>query len=153
QRRAPPNASAHARSPQGSHTRVECILPTGGKQQAEIDERLWRELLDAVREHWPELKDANLDPGRGRTDELITRIEINLKGAAWSALLEAAQQMWPAALKNAKPNEIDAGNTAALIDTNKKQKIEAPDKELQEFIDQNYKLPSTREKAPGTQEI
>jgi SecD/SecF fusion protein len=35
-----------------SNTRVEIILPTGGKHQAEAEETVWRSLLDQVAEEW-----------------------------------------------------------------------------------------------------
>src|SRR5438270_6118648 len=36
-----------------SDTRVEIILATGGKHQAQADEQAWQKLLDDVRQQWP----------------------------------------------------------------------------------------------------
>jgi len=58
------------------NTRIEIILPTGGAHQERIDEQKWQELLEKVKQNWPDaLKDRTLDVGRGRVRELAARIE------------------------------------------------------------------------------
>src|SRR6266481_2631703 len=39
-----------------STTRVEIILPTGGKHQAEVERQAWAELLDQVKAEWSALQ-------------------------------------------------------------------------------------------------
>src|SRR6266849_5437683 len=51
--------------------RVEIILPTGGKHQAEAEEKTWNDLLDEVAVEW---KPKDYHVGVGRTVELIARI-------------------------------------------------------------------------------
>jgi len=59
-----------------SKTRVEIILPTGGKHQADAQERQWQELLEAARQKWPEaLQDKPLTAPRGETSTLRVQLE------------------------------------------------------------------------------
>src|SRR5262245_1314096 len=55
--------------------RVEIILPTGGKHQAEADQRAWNELMQKVEARWkaPEGKSYE-DIARNQTDLLRRRI-------------------------------------------------------------------------------
>src|SRR5262249_25941721 len=47
-------------------SRIEIILPTGGEHQARIQEQHWQDLLDKIKQRWPELEGADLEVGRGR---------------------------------------------------------------------------------------
>ncbi len=56
-----------------SDTRVEIILPTGGRKRAEAAQHLWDSFLAEVKEKWPE---GNYDDvPRGRVTELAARIK------------------------------------------------------------------------------
>src|SRR4051812_21860567 len=52
-----------------SDTRVEIILPTGGRHRAEAQEEKWKELLAKVEEKWPQTK-GKLTARRGDTAAL-----------------------------------------------------------------------------------
>jgi SecD/SecF fusion protein len=79
--------------PVSGGTRVEIILPTGGKRRAEIAARDWQNLLDAVRNHWQDmpsdaktrgewekLKDETFSSvGRGEEQALVAAIASKAK--------------------------------------------------------------------------
>jgi SecD/SecF fusion protein len=57
------------------NTRVEIILPTGGKHQQDIENRDWQELLSKARERWGKLDKATLEKiPRGNQQQLKDRI-------------------------------------------------------------------------------
>src|SRR5262249_4164918 len=55
-------------------SRVEIILPTGGKHQSEAEEQVWNKLLAEAREKYPPPSGKTLDVGRGRVQDLIAAI-------------------------------------------------------------------------------
>jgi SecD/SecF fusion protein len=107
-----------------SNTRVEIVLPTGGKHQAEAEERVWKDLLHQVAQKWP--PKAYRVPV-GQTIELLAQIDEQVQlrreqdssapavpvteirkfiddnykptsapdEAAWNKLLAEAAKKWP----------------------------------------------------------
>ena len=105
-------------------TRVEIVLPTGGKHQAEAEEAVWKELLSQVAAKWPP---KGYRVPAGRTVELIAQIDEQIQlrrqqdsaapdvplseikkfiednykpkagtdEAAWNKLLDEAAKKWP----------------------------------------------------------
>ena len=72
-------------------TRVEIILPTGGKYRTEKARKAWDEVLTKVKEKWGgQVKDPNVfDVGQGKVNDLAERIQKAIQ-----------RQLWPALLKN-----------------------------------------------------
>src|SRR2546425_271558 len=60
--------------PVGS-SRVEIILPTGGKHQSEAEEQIWDKLLTAARERFPPPAGQTLESGRGKVQDLVATIK------------------------------------------------------------------------------
>jgi SecD/SecF fusion protein len=56
-------------------TRVEIILPTGGRHQAEAEETAWQDLLTKVKAKWPPPAGAALNVPQGKVRELITLVK------------------------------------------------------------------------------
>src|SRR5436305_2260133 len=54
-----------------STTRVEIILPTGGKHQAEGERQAWEELLEQVKQEWPEVNEDDINVPRGHVNERV----------------------------------------------------------------------------------
>jgi SecD/SecF fusion protein len=54
--------------------RVEIILPTGGKHQADVEERNWQKLLGEVRQQYDLPEDADLSVSRGQIVRLVARV-------------------------------------------------------------------------------
>ncbi|MGE3806831.1 MAG: hypothetical protein AB7K24_19355, partial [Gemmataceae bacterium] len=106
-----------------SNTRVEIVLPTGGRHQIEAEERAWQDLLERVRSEWPVkgyqvpvgnkelLKDRILDFAPTETFKAVDEfMAANYQPAtegdekekqakneeAWKKLLEKANEKWPA---------------------------------------------------------
>jgi SecD/SecF fusion protein len=65
----------------GSPPRVEIILPTGGRHQADIEEKRWNDLLAAVRDKYPNEKGYD-DIPTGAKAALIGRIMEGVKVSA-----------------------------------------------------------------------
>src|SRR3954447_25272135 len=62
-----------------SDTRVEIILPTGGRHRAEAQKQKWKELLAKVEKEWPQTK-GKLTARRGDTASLSQQVnEIDPK--------------------------------------------------------------------------
>jgi SecD/SecF fusion protein len=59
--------------PVGS-TRVEIILPTGGRHQSEAEEESWKDLIEEASQKYPPPPGKDLDVGRGRIQDLIAAI-------------------------------------------------------------------------------
>jgi SecD/SecF fusion protein len=114
---------------QGSPPRVEIILPTGGKHQAEAEQRNWEKVLEKVNEKYkadnpytdvePKNFQALVDAIVARADENVDRADVEewLKGKrslAWNKLVEEATREYPnerlgayAALKNKRGRKGD----------------------------------------------
>jgi SecD/SecF fusion protein len=73
--------------PVSGGTRVEIILPTGGKRQAEIARRDWQNLLDTVRKHWEELPKDDKD--RAEWEKLKDETFSNVGSGDQYALMAA----------------------------------------------------------------
>jgi SecD/SecF fusion protein len=56
-------------------SRVEIILPTGGKHQSEAEEQIWDHLLDEARKKFPPPPGKDLDVGRGKVQDLVAVIK------------------------------------------------------------------------------
>jgi SecD/SecF fusion protein len=54
--------------------RVEIILPTGGKHQAQIEDKVWQDLLAEVKAKWPPAEDKPYVVPRGQKEELIRQV-------------------------------------------------------------------------------
>src|SRR5436305_12329467 len=54
-----------------STTRVEIILPTGGKHQADVERQAWEELLVQVKQEWPEVNEDDINVPRGHVNERV----------------------------------------------------------------------------------
>ncbi len=57
-----------------SDTRVEIILATGGKHQAQADEESWQRLLNEVRAKWPVPEGKTLDVPMGQIGDLVKQV-------------------------------------------------------------------------------
>jgi SecD/SecF fusion protein len=57
-----------------SNTRVEIILPTGGRHQAEADETHWDNLIKELEQKWPPAKPNDYQVGRGKVPELVEKV-------------------------------------------------------------------------------
>src|SRR5258708_4399119 len=98
--------------PVGS-TRVEIILPTGGRHQSQADDKLWQDLLQKVAEKWPpvgykaeqghsveiiayineqypEVPIATLEKFVADNYKVDAKSDAKVKEAAWTKLLETA---------------------------------------------------------------
>src|SRR5262249_27235641 len=58
-----------------SDTRVEIILPTGGRHRSEAEEKQWKELLAKVEEKWEQTK-GKLKVRRGDTADLAHEVRV-----------------------------------------------------------------------------
>lgn len=151
-------------------SRVEIILPTGGRNQLGKEDQFWKELLEKVSTKWPP-KDYKV--GTGNRQELLARINEQYptedlqtvqkfiderfkpneltdeakKQAAWKDLLVAVDQKW-------KPKEYEAGRgrLQVLLNQVRDQYPDVQPKEIGEFIDDNYKLNKDR-RALTTEEV
>src|SRR5260370_12180702 len=56
--------------PVGS-SRVEIILPTGGKHQSEAEEQIWDHLLGEAPKKFPPPEGKDLDVGRAKVQDLV----------------------------------------------------------------------------------
>jgi SecD/SecF fusion protein len=56
-------------------SRVEIILPTGGRHQSEAEEESWKKLIEEISQKYPPPAGEDLDVGRGRIQELIAAIK------------------------------------------------------------------------------
>src|SRR5205823_3923202 len=57
-----------------SDTRVEIILATGGKHQAEADEQSWKNLLNDVQKEWPPPEGKTIDVPMGQVADLVKQV-------------------------------------------------------------------------------
>jgi SecD/SecF fusion protein len=60
--------------PVGS-SRVEIILPTGGKHQSEAEEQIWDHLLSEARKTFPPPEGKDIDVARGKVQDLVAVIK------------------------------------------------------------------------------
>jgi SecD/SecF fusion protein len=142
-----------------SNTRVEIILPTGGKHQMEVEEGAWNDFLAQVAQKWPP---KGYKVPEGRTIELLARVNaqhpdvpakevedfINERykpgqgAAAWNSMLAEVEKKWPA-----NRYEVGLGRLALLetqvLNQYQGDKEVSPD-ELRQFIDENYKVSKER---------
>src|SRR5439155_4993451 len=56
-------------------SRVEIILPTGGKHQSEAEEQVWDHLLAEARKRFPPPEGKDIDVGRGKVQDLVAVIK------------------------------------------------------------------------------
>src|SRR5262249_11288882 len=98
-----------------STTRVEIILPTGGAHQARIEEGRWQELLQDVRQEYPQTKDVPLEAGRGHSEKLAQDIQDAIEKSVWTQLLDEVRKKWPEKLKDVKLETIPPGKKSDLI--------------------------------------
>src|SRR5262249_30462295 len=62
-------------------SRVEIILPTGGRRQSDLAKKAWEDVLANVKKKWaPQLKDSTgvFDVGQGKVSELADNIKKRL---------------------------------------------------------------------------
>lgn len=121
-----------------SSTRVEIILPTGGAHQADIEEKDWNELIQHIKEHWPELEHTDLDISRGHVAELVSRVQEEL---GWHQLLGKVKEKWPK-LKDVDFSKVPAGKQDELIALIQKEKVDATEQEIKKFVGENYQPPA-----------
>jgi SecD/SecF fusion protein len=142
--------------------RVEIILPTGGEHQAEVEDKVWKELLAQVAERWPP-KDYKV--GLGRDVELLARINeqfpdrsvqeikdfinkhYSAADAADPAKRESAwKNLLAAAAKEYKPRsyQVGPGRLAALVNRIREQYPENSTQEIEQFLNENYKISRER---------
>jgi preprotein translocase subunit SecD len=158
--------------------RVEIILPTGGKHQAEAEERIWNELLDQVAEQWPpkEYKVAV-----GRTVELLARIneqepkaDSGSRDPKWDikniqafidqnykvddkADQEKRETAWRNLLAKAAKEyppvryEVGRGRLQVLVNQVREQHPELTPQEVGGFIDEHYRVSRQRRHLSGEQ--
>jgi SecD/SecF fusion protein len=128
------------------NTRYEIILPTGGSHQADIKQKAWDALLDAVKSN-PEWKaalaGADLDVDRDRTRDLVYRIRAALDAKAWSDVLGKFRTQFADKLKDSKLDGIAAGNVPAVVEAVKSAGMSAD--EVTKFFSDAYKPVSDKE--------
>jgi SecD/SecF fusion protein len=153
-----------------SDSRVEIILPTGGRNQVRKEEEQWRELIDAVSAHWPpksyqvalgnrielmarvneQYPDVGLDEVRKFIDERYDPKTLGADAAkretAWKNLLAAASEKW-------KPQKYEAGRgrTVSLEIAVRGQYPEATATEIKDYIESHYAV-KTDKRALTTEE-
>lgn len=143
-------------------TRVEIILPTGGKYQTEAEEAQWKDLLTEVEKQWkPKTYKVAVD----RKTDLVARINEqhpteniasiekfiaeNYKRpagadtaklqAAWDELEKKVQEKWPP-----QHYTVGRGRLQNLVAQILEQYPDAKPEEVGKFINQNYKLSRER---------
>jgi SecD/SecF fusion protein len=148
-----------------SSTRVEIILPTGGKHQAEAEEDVWKKLLEQVAEKWPP---RAYKVATGKTMELVARIneqdpttpvkdvqkfiEENYKPArdqsesAWKNLLEKVKEKWPLVRYDVGRNRIPV-----LVNRVREQYPDEPPGKISEFIDERSQISKQKGYVTGEQ--
>jgi SecD/SecF fusion protein len=154
--------------------RVEIILPTGGKHQAEAEEKIWNDLLDEVAAEW---KPKEYHVGVGRIVELVARIneqypevpvtdpekqgiqdfiEQNYKPAPgtdkekqeadWKKLLTEVAKKWPP-----KRYEVGRGRLQVLVNRVREQYPNLTPQQVGQFVDEHYKVSRERRHLSGEQ--
>jgi SecD/SecF fusion protein len=89
--------------PAGTGGRVEIILPTGGEARVREAQQKWDDTLGEMRRLW---KIKDLDVARGKTQELVDRIQTQVSRriwetkvfntpAAWKEFINQAEAKWP----------------------------------------------------------
>src|SRR5438034_10117233 len=73
-------------------TRLEIILPTGGKHQSEAEEQIWDHLLEEARKKFPPPEGKDLDVGRGKVQDLVAVIKQQHPEATISELDQFTEQ-------------------------------------------------------------
>ncbi|MFO0865233.1 MAG: protein translocase subunit SecD [Gemmataceae bacterium] len=86
--------------PAGGENRVEIVLPTGGTYRAEKAEKAWRKVVDDVTKKY---EVEGVDVPRGRTLELVDRIQIAKSQKIWDEKLFSNPQTF----KRAKEYSIN----------------------------------------------
>src|SRR5262249_39363761 len=133
-------------------TRVEIILPTGGKHQAEVEQQAWQALLNKVNDQWP-VKTYVVEPGHVTRlvaavneqypDVPVEEIEQFIKenqgkpgaeaGKEWDALIARVTEKWPPV-----GYQVARGRLLKLAELVEKQYREVQPKEIGDFINANY---------------
>jgi SecD/SecF fusion protein len=113
-------------------TRVEIILPTGGKHRSELAQKAWDDVIEKVKKEWSSIlkpaddkKDAEVfDVGQGRVQDLADRIKQRIEEKKWPALLGNPKkpEIWKSIVQLAenhfnelKTSDIKPGDYATLI--------------------------------------
>jgi SecD/SecF fusion protein len=133
-------------------TRVEIILPTGGKHQAEVEQQAWKALLDKVNEQWP-IKTYVVEPGHPTrlvaavneqhpevpVEEIQQFIKENSgkagaeAGKEWDTLVAKVTEKWPPG-----GYQVARGRLLKLVELVQKQYPNEPVKDIGDFINSNY---------------
>jgi SecD/SecF fusion protein len=98
-----------------STTRVEIILPTGGKHQAEVERQAWDELIEQVKQEWPVLQDTELNVQRGHVNELVQRINEQFQTAKVEVKLEDIETFINARYKESQERRHLTGEEVANV--------------------------------------
>ncbi len=147
-----------------SDTRVEVILPTGGRHRVQAEEKIWEEFLDKVRQEY-KLGDTKLDIRRGNTAEVVSEVfkatrpsEESIKefitknytadaDAAknktnWDNLLKKVKDQW--SLDKLTEADAPVGDTTVLT-ARVRDRAKPTVAEIEKFLEENYNAGQKRE--------
>jgi SecD/SecF fusion protein len=105
--------------PAGAGGRVEIIIPTGGQKRGQKAQEKWEALLQKMKDEW-QLKE--LEVSRGRTQELVDRIQTQVTQRTWTEKVFNTPEAWKELIDNTEKQWkqlakvlIEPGQAAAFL--------------------------------------